>query len=299
MTCRCVCHSSSGTYKLRCSIDTGSSGLPDIPSCSPCAYEPVAATEPRRASRRELTQAPCVYPRCDDGTTEHEPILTVHVVCDSCRKQYAKVLHWLVMDYVTIKSSMASPVRRAKDGSKHVSPKAKTFGHPAEWASDAARKIAQLLNDLENDLRDHMGDEPPLNPFYPEVVLVQRAYQYVTAHFEDLVRFPLAADWWDVLIDLHGKMRSSLGQTRFVEHLPTPCPSCDVKSLVRSIGQITCSNSECGRVITEDQYPFLTRIVIDDLIRSYDLAAQYTLGEAMAADIEALLAGDTLKAVEV
>lgn len=46
MTCRCVCHSSNGTYKLRCSIDRGSSGLPDIPSCSPCAYEPVAATEP-------------------------------------------------------------------------------------------------------------------------------------------------------------------------------------------------------------------------------------------------------------
>lgn len=40
-TCRCDCHSSAGVYKLRCSIDNGSSGVPGLPSCSPCSADVV------------------------------------------------------------------------------------------------------------------------------------------------------------------------------------------------------------------------------------------------------------------
>lgn len=297
MTCACDCHTSSGTYKLRCSIDRHSSGVPGLPSCSPCAAdEAVSAPAYLSLSTRELTQAPCIYPRCDDGSEHHEPILTFHTVCDSCRKQYAKVLHWLVMDYVTIKTSMASPMRRPKDGSKHVSPKAKSFGHPAEWASDAAALIADQLNELEHDLREHLDDGAAVYPRVLEMHRVVLAYAYITRHFDALCTHPAGQDYAENLVDLHGKMRSALGQTRFAEHLPIPCPTCDVKSLVRSVGEITCSH--CKRVIREDQYPFLTRIVIDDLISSYDLEAQRALGAAMAADIEAVLAltHDTLLA---
>lgn len=220
-------------------------------------------------------QAPCVYPRCDDGSVRDEktPRLTRNVICNNCRKRYAKTLDWLVQDYATIKHELPAPARRPGDGSQHVSPKAKSFGHPAQWASDAARKIADSLNWAEDDLRDYRRDEPGVHPLVFEVHVVQRAYAYLTAHFEDLCTFPQAGDLAAYLTDLHGKMRSSLGQTRLAEHLPTPCPSCDVKALVRSVGQVECAN--CKRVIAEEQYPFLTRLIIDDLIKAYDTRREY------------------------
>lgn len=35
--CACACHTSTGPHKLACTIDAGSSGVPGLPSCSPCS----------------------------------------------------------------------------------------------------------------------------------------------------------------------------------------------------------------------------------------------------------------------
>lgn len=218
----------------------------------------------------ERKQEPCVYPGCDDGHEDHDPRLTYNVVCNSCRRRYGKLLDWLLEDYVTIKAGMPRPAQRPGDGSKHMSPKAKSFGHPAEWPSDRAALIADQLNELEHDLREHLGDGAAVHPRVEEAHRVKRAYDYLTQnnHFDALCRHPAAGDYADNLTQLHSENRSRLGLTRFSQKLPVPCPSCDVAALVRSVGQVECSH--CHRVIQEDQYPFLVRMVLDDLIDAYD-----------------------------
>lgn len=215
-----------------------------------------------------MTQAPCVYPRCDDGTEEHEPRLTFNVVCNPCRKRFGKVLDWLREDYVVIKTGLPSPARRPGDGSKHQSPKAKSFGHPAEWPSDRAALIADQLNELEHDLREHLGDGAAVHPRVEEAHRVKLAHEYLTRHFDALCRHPAIEDYAANLIEIHSQNRSRLGLTRLVQKLPTPCPQCSVAALVRSVGSIDCV--ECGYNVPEDKYPLLTRIVLDDLIRAYD-----------------------------
>lgn len=222
----------------------------------------------RLAMNRKLE--PCIYPRCDDGSEAHEPRFTYDTVCNSCRKRYGKLLGFVLMDYVTLKSSLGSPIRRPSDGSKHMAPKAKSFGHPAESDSDWAAMIADQLNELEHDLREHLSDGAAVHPRLLEVRRVQLAYNYLTNHFNDLCTHPAADDYAANLVEIHGKTRSRLGQTRFVQRLKTPCPSCDVVALVRSVGQIECGNDKCRRVIPEDHYLFWARILLDELVDAYD-----------------------------
>lgn len=261
MTCGCACHT-GGTYKPTCTVDARSSGVPGLPSCSPCFGPEVARAE----------QAPCIYPGCDDpyeidGLMVHIPALTKNTICGPCRTRYSKLLFWIIGDYDQIKRSMPSPARRPGDGSKHVSPKAKSFGHPAEWASDAARMIADRFNALEDDLREHRGEREVLRRSI-EVYRVSRSYDYITKRFDDLCTFPLADDWAGMLVDMHGKLRSALGLTRFAQHLKTPCPRCDHKTLVRTLDRIDCQN--CSESIPEDHYQFWARMMLDEMIDAYD-----------------------------
>jgi ribosomal protein S27E len=52
-------------------------------------------------------------------------------------------------------------------------------------------------------------------------------------------------------------------------YLPTPCPRCDNKDLVRHApqtfrGPVTISCRTCGEVVAEDKYGLLTRMVLDE-----------------------------------
>lgn len=297
--CDCRCHAYGSGSHVECDKDTGSSGS-SIRSCSPCdGAGPQIASERSGAQRHRLRsvrkpafdsarfvrdpgqrQEPCIYPRCDDGTPcepgePPTPVLTQHRVCGACRKRFAKLLGWIVMDYVTIRGSLGAPrgrkYARSDGGQSQSSLKAQTFGHPAEADSDWAAMIADQLNELEHDLREQWHDGAAVHPRHSEADRVRLAYAYLTRRFDDLVlheRFGI--DYAPMLIDLHGKTRSRLGQTRFGQRLPTPCPSCGVASLVRAVGEITCANERCGRVIAEKQYPFLARMVLDQVIVDYD-----------------------------
>jgi hypothetical protein len=64
-------------------------------------------------------------------------------------------------------------------------------------------------------------------------------------------------------------------------YLPTPCPRCDMLSLVRHApetfeGRVTiaCRRGECGEVVAEDKYGLLTRMVLDDHARAQEVATE-------------------------
>lgn len=222
-------------------------------------------------------QAPCAYPGCDDGTEgdESSPRLTMHVICGPCRKRYAKVLHWLVLDFVTIKANMPAPVEMNHKGSeKQRRPDGR--GHPRSWASDTLRTIAGLLNETEDDLREHVGGEPAVF-VTTEVRKVQQAYRYLTGHFDGLCTHPAAGDLADALASLHSRIRGAMGYRPHYRKIQAPCPNCDL------IGFLTIGDGEgtdrieceiCHESIREEMYDFFVRTLaadaLDALVEEYD-----------------------------
>lgn len=68
MSCSCDCHAGSGTYRLRCSIDSGSSGVPGVPSCSPCVYSAIEDAQPQTGSILACINGCTDKPADDDHT---------------------------------------------------------------------------------------------------------------------------------------------------------------------------------------------------------------------------------------
>jgi hypothetical protein len=207
-------------------------------------------------------------------------------MCDLCRYWFQRELGWLVMDYVTLKTFLPSPVRSTGGQARHTPQQ--SFGHPAQDASDACREIAWLLNRIEAGLRDHVGDRPAPQlattagrfqvghhssteggfSLAAEDKLVNHAHTYLRARFEQLCDWPDVGHHAGAVHDTHDTNRAKYGLNRQVERLPLPCPSCDVAMLVRDVGKITCEN--CGREIREVDYPMLERIAIDWKIDEYE-----------------------------
>lgn len=226
----------------------------------------------------DRVQAPCVYPNCDDGTDleQHTPRLTNLVICGHCRKRYAKVLHWLVVDYVTLKSWLPQPVE-IDSGRRPHAKRPSGVGHPRAWASDTTRDIADLMNQLEDDVREQLGQSAAPKPTVLEAVKVQHAYLYLTAHFEALCTHPAAGDVSESLASLHSRIRGASGFRRHFRTLQAPCPNCDI------IGYLTIGDGEgtdriecdvCHESIPEHMYDFFVQTLaenaLDTLIEEYD-----------------------------
>lgn len=223
-----------------------------------------------------MTIAPCVFPRCRD--VEGNPRLTDDTVCESCRGRYRRLLHWLAEDYTLIRTTMPIPV----SGGKTRRGKAVAFGHPAAWASDTLALIADVLNAVEDNLREHNGHGHAPDPdACREHYRMWHAVEYLTARFDDLCTFPDAADSAAELADLHRVAYVGLGRARFAEKLPVPCPDCDALQMVREVGQVQCQ--ECGLTFSDDQYPRLALILADDVRAARDreldaYAARHAVG---------------------
>lgn len=105
-SCQCACHVSSGSHVMTCTVDTGSSGVPGVPSCSPCdgggsRYDAPTAHERSgsRPAKRDgepcsecgafgvhphgWTEGTCILPHNYDRP-EHPPRANVGHICRGC-----------------------------------------------------------------------------------------------------------------------------------------------------------------------------------------------------------------------
>lgn len=231
-------------------------------------------------SVEKLAISPCVHPRCQDADGNRR--LTTQNMCDPCQIRFRRELGWIVMDYVTLKTFLPSPMRQ---GGQTRHNKKQSFGHPAQDASDACSEIAWMLNNIEAGLRAHLGDlpAPDLVATYGRyaigyrvgALLVNHAHLYLAGHFEQLCDWPDVGYHADAVHDTHQTNRSRYGLTRPIEpRLPMPCPSCDIAMLVRDVGKTqqqtayTCEN--CGRKIREDEYLTIARMTIAWRVHVYE-----------------------------
>jgi len=209
----------------------------------------------------------CAFPRCTAANGQPE-LVEDGVFCQPCKRRYRKMLDWLAMDYVALRE--LPPLARADDERLGKAARSKEFGHPAEWASDMMRKLAGMLNVIEDGLRDELGHQPAVHPQTAEAVMVRRAHSYLVPHFDQLCTYSAAPDTAEELSDLHRAIRHGLGQTKVVQRLPLRCPWCETAALVRDVGQIDCA--ACGKTVREELYGWLTGRILDQMLDDYDAA---------------------------
>lgn len=207
-----------------------------------------------------------------------------------------RTLYWLVQDWIMLSRQLPAPVadRVRRSGNAR-----RTYGHPAEWASDEASLIAEVFWSWHDLVAEMRGERRP----HPYVVggrrvrrdqaMIVDAYHYLDPRLDDLlaagrilpVPYARADEWeWDVADDafdelfaMHGRIRARTGQSQVKQILPMPCPNseCGLKALERVIGMHTVDGADrqefvvcgaCGYRVPEANYRFLTRVLLDQVL---------------------------------
>lgn len=180
------------------------------------------------------------------------------------------LLDGLVMDYITIRATLPTPsttqVRTAPQGSRE-------YGHPAQWASDTARAIADCLDATDDALRDHLGHTPPPPRVRAESRVVAFAYTSLKARLEALAEYPGTNAFLDEAHQIHGLIKRALGHGIQRKALSLPCPGCSHLPVFRTVYDdrrdvIECPH--CGYQIKEQEYGLYARILVDELIAQAD-----------------------------
>jgi hypothetical protein len=208
----------------------------------------------------------CPYPGCRDS--DGNPRLTRDVICDSSRRHYATIIDRLVLHYVLLRATLPKPV--PPPGERVMRIVAREYGHPAEWASDTARSIADHFGETHEALAEHLRHRQPRG-LRAESQRVSDAHHYMTVWFAELCTWPAAGDTAEALVDLDRDVRRGLGKTDPRRFLPVPCPNpaCELLGLVREINLGTGEDSVtchcCGEVIPSERYAWWTRRLLDDI----------------------------------
>lgn len=185
-------------------------------------------------------------------------------------RPYARLLDQLVLDYVLLRQTFPTPITART----RTAPKAsREYGHPAQWASDTARAIADCLDATNEALRDHLGHLPPPHRNRDETRVINHAYRSLKARIQELANFPGTDAFHEEATHIHHQIRRALGQTRQRKALALPCPNCQWLPVFRTVyddrrDTIECHN--CGHEIKENEYGLYARILVDELLAAAD-----------------------------
>lgn len=206
-------------------------------------------------------------------------------------RHVATLLDLLVIDYISIRETMPNPktprTRTAPQGSRE-------YGHPAQWASDTAKTIADCLDTTDEAIRDHLGHLPPPPRARAESRVVNHAYLSIKARIETLADYPGTQAFIEEANEIHNGIRRALGHNRQRNVLAVPCPGCSNLPVFRTVYDdrrdvIECPH--CGYEIKEMEYGLYARILVDELIRQADTLRDLTPAPSQC---EHIASGETL-----
>lgn len=203
------------------------------------------------------TVQPCAWPTCRDGNGDKR--LTSKIICDGCRQFYRRHFGWLVEDYAYLHAYIGQLKSQVSEDRVATS---KSYGHPAEALSDMKAEISKVAFSWEDAIRDHLGHTEAVSDGKREQRLLTDAVKYLRGQEETLFTFDPAAQAAEEIHKLHRDARRILGMTGPVQHLPLPCPECDLLTMYRMVGldrsdRIYCGN--CGIEVGSDHYGVLVR----------------------------------------
>lgn len=168
----------------------------------------------------------------------------------------------LVLDWVLLRTALPIPPRI--EGRKLARLE---YGHPAEWASDTASHITDILASWHDLLAEHRNETPP--PTGAEQVRISAAWKYLDPRCDQLVDM-VEPEAFAEINDTHWRIKRTLGYTNPPQTLPMPCPNgdCELLTLQRIVlvGRDFVECASCGYSIKEQHYPLLIRMALDTLI---------------------------------
>ncbi len=208
------------------------------------------------------------------------------------------LMYRLTLDWVGLRLAEAAPSVSAPPSLTGArTSNVRTFGHPAEWASDTCALIATQFWWWHEDLSSRRGETPPrrlARPWFwddrghrvvPTVVprtrrapartateqaVVKAAWKYLEPRVEELIEVSHPeTEPFAPAFELHGSIRARMGLTQQQRTLPIPCPNndCNLRTLQRIAGMehdfIICG--ACKYTIKAEHYPLLVRMALDTI----------------------------------
>lgn len=171
-------------------------------------------------------------------------------------------LYRLALDWVYLHTHLPKPAvtengRRAPN---------RTYGHPAQWASDKKAEITRLFYGWHNSLALARNETPP-TPTAAEQTRVVKAWKYLEPRLEHLTTLIPQAAAFKPISDLHHQIAGALGFTAQTKQaLPIPCPNCNLKTLARTIsGDDNIRCEACRFNVNQNDYPALVQKVLEEL----------------------------------
>lgn len=204
-----------------------------------------------------MTARPCPAPGCDDGVGN--PILTGDPLCYRCTSRVDHALTELPTLYVHLHVELAPA---ASTGGEAVSGSRSTYAPLREPLLEHADHLTRTLIAWEAELRVAARLARQLENVRPAVAL-DRACALLRAHLSDGLAAPDGPAHAAAVLDGHRRARALLGWNTLVHRLTAPCPSCDVRALVRYDGDDYVVCSMCQEVWPRAHYIALVRSLLD------------------------------------
>lgn len=151
MSCKCVCHASSGTFKLRCSIDRESSGVPGLPSCSPCAYSSTQDDGDGPAGSKLTCINGCTDKPADDDHKLVPRLATRGRLCSGCARKLTGWLKDIPVDFALLEMLKAPSGSQRMDGTSRTK--------QAEAPAPVRLDVVALIDDGRAGAARDPGDE--------------------------------------------------------------------------------------------------------------------------------------------
>lgn len=172
--------------------------------------------------------------------------------------------HQITLDWIYLRTHLPRPIHTNQPRRNTT----RQYGHPAEWASDHAARIADILTEWHSMLAEHRNETPP--PTHAaEQRRVVKAWQYLEPRFDQLTQL-VDTEAFTEIRDIHWEFKRRLGYTNPTHTLPTPCPNdeCGQLTLQRriAVGTDLIECGACGYTVQEQHYPLFTRMILDTLI---------------------------------
>jgi hypothetical protein len=170
-------------------------------------------------------------------------------------------------DWELLRANLPKPVAQ-ENGRRQTW---REYGHPAEWASDKARQIADLLNSWHDLLAEHRNEHRPPPATAAEETRVRKAWQYLEPRIEQLVEL-VEPESLREIADLHREIRTALGYNTPKKYLPFPCPSIECGEMTLTEPERTeliyCES--CRRTAPKQYRQHLFRAILADLVHRID-----------------------------
>ncbi|AVJ50737.1 hypothetical protein SEA_OGOPOGO_98 [Mycobacterium phage Ogopogo] len=171
----------------------------------------------------------------------------------------------LALDYVYIKTTLENPPKQ------HTARRTSTrieYGHPAEWASDTAALIADIMTSWHELVAEDRNETPP-NTTTAETQRVVNAWKYLEPRMEHLCNLVTKEDLKEVN-DLHHTIRRTLRMDRQPAiWLSIECPVCDHRAVFQDMQRERLNCGNCGWSDTEARKDFHVFRTLVDVVERY------------------------------